>query len=389
MKLLRVKANHFKNCSDGYTIDFVAKSRKSSEDKEYELQEIAPELHVYNTMAFIGKNASGKTSAIDLLDCAYSILSEFRLENKKYSYDGIELEIIFYHDDYIYRYETTLSSDKLGNRAIFKNEKVFRKKYFKTNVKEIYNTDTFEKVQKGLFPLVPSQAFDDSIGDDVLWLPDDTSRLFYILGKKEPRAIYFDSYEDGTDTYRLMFNALKNYDIDSDVLSRVLRIFDENIESLEMVDEKNYKLKFKGEEKNYTDTQLIYMLSSGTTKGILLYVLMVASLKEGFDLLIDEVENHFHKTLVENMISLYKDKSVNRNNATLIFTTHYCEVLDQMGRQDNIWICKSGVQVSLSNMYEDYQIRPELLKSKQYYNNAFQTAVDYNALMNLKRKLKS
>ena len=165
-------------------------------------------------MAFIGKNASGKTSAIDLLDCAYSILSEFRLENKKYSYDGIELEIIFYHDDYIYRYETTLSSDKLGNRAIFKNEKVFRKKYFKTNVKEIYNTDTFEKVQKGLFPLVPSQAFDDSIGDDVLWLPDDTSRLFYILGKKETRAIYFDSYEDGTDTYRLMFNALKNYDIE-------------------------------------------------------------------------------------------------------------------------------------------------------------------------------
>ena len=389
MKLLRVKANHFKNCSDGYTIDFVAKSRKYPEDKEYELQEIAPELHVYNTMAFIGKNASGKTSAIDLLDCAYSILSEFRLENKKYSYDGIELEIIFYHDDYIYRYETTLSSDKLGNRAIFKNEKVFRKKYFKTNVKEIYNTDTFEKVQKGLFPLVPSQAFDDSIGDDILWLPDDTSRLFYILGKKETRAIYFDSYEDGTDTYRLMFNALKNYDIDSDVLSRVLRVFDENIESLEMVDEKNYKLKFKGEVRNYTDTQLIYMLSSGTTKGILLYVLMVASLKEGFDLLIDEVENHFHKTLVENMISLYKDKSVNRNNATLIFTTHYCEVLDQMGRQDNIWICKSGVQVSLSNMYEDYQIRPELLKSKQYYNNAFQTAVDYNALMNLKRKLKS
>lgn len=389
MKLLRVKANHFKNCSDGYTIDFVAKSRKYPEDKEYELQEIAPELHVYNTMAFIGKNASGKTSAIDLLDCAYSILSEFRLENKKYSYDGIELEIIFYHDDYIYRYETTLSSDKLGNRAIFKNEKVFRKKYFKTNVKEIYNTDTFEKVQKGLFPLVPSQAFDDSIGDDVLWLPDDTSRLFYILGKKETRAIYFDSYEDGTDTYRLMFNALKNYDIDSDVLSRVLRVFDENIESLDMVDEKNYKLKFKGEVRNYTDTQLIYMLSSGTTKGILLYVLMVASLKEGFALLIDEVENHFHKTLVENMISLYKDKSVNRNNATLIFTTHYCEVLDQMGRQDNIWICKSGVQVSLSNMYEDYQIRPELLKSKQYYNNAFQTAVDYNALMNLKRKLKS
>lgn len=388
MKLLRVKASHFKNCSDDFTIDLVAKSRKTAEDKEYELQEIAPDLHVYNTMAFIGKNASGKTSAIDLLDCAYSILGGFRLENKNYSYDGIELEIIFYYLDFIFLYETTLGSDKLGNRAIFKNEKLYLKKYYKTNVKEIYNREGFEPVSKPLFSPFSNKVLDASLDDDHSLLPDDTSRLFYIFGKKATRAIYFDSYEAGTDTYRLMFNALKNYDIDSDILTRVLRVFDDNVESLEMVDENNYKLKFKGETITLSDTQLVYMLSSGTTKGILLYVLMVASLKEGFDLLVDEVENHFHKTLVENMISLYKDKTVNRNNATLIFTTHYCEVLDQMGRQDNIWICKSGTQVSISNMYEDYQIRPELLKSKQYYNNAFQTAVDYDALMNLKKALK-
>ena len=388
MKLLRVKASHFKNCSDDFTIDLVAKSRKTAEDKEYELQEIAPDLHVYNTMAFIGKNASGKTSAIDLLDCAYSILGGFRLENKNYSYDGVELEIIFYYLDFIFLYETTLGSDKLGNRAIFKNEKLYLKKYYKTNVKEIYNREGFEPMSKPLVSPFSNKVLDASLDDDHSLLPDDTSRLFYVFGKKATRAIYFDSYEAGTDTYRLMFNALKNYDIDSDILTRVLRVFDDNVESLEMLDENNYKLKFKGETITLSDTQLVYMLSSGTTKGILLYVLMVASLKEGFDLLVDEVENHFHKTLVENMISLYKDKTVNRNNATLIFTTHYCEVLDQMGRQDNIWICKSGTQVSISNMYEDYQIRPELLKSKQYYNNAFQTAVDYDALMNLKKALK-
>lgn len=388
MKLLRVKANHFKNCSEGFEIDLVAKSRKTAEDKEYELQEIAPDLHVYNTMAFIGKNASGKTSAIELLDMAYSILGEFRLEGKHYSYDDIEFEIVFFHDGMIYLYETKLETDKLGNRALFKNERVYRKKYYKTNVKEIYNRDSFEKMPMPLFSAHSHKESDMSLDDTHSLLPDDTSRLFYVLGKKKTRAIYFDSYESGTDTYRLMFNALKNYGIDADILTKVLNIFDDNIESLEMLDDKNYKLIFKGKEKTISDTQLIYLLSSGTTKGLLLYVLMVASLKEGFDLLVDEVENHFHKTLVENMISLYKDKSVNKHNATLIFTTHYCEVLDQMGRQDNIWICKSGEQVTLSNMYDDYQIRPELLKSKQYYNNAFQTAVDYEALMNLKKKLK-
>lgn len=93
MKLLRVKANNFKNCCDGFTIDLTPKARKSSEDKEYELQEIAPGLFAFNTLAFIGKNASGKTTAIELLDCAYSILGDFRLEGKHYSYDGVKLEI--------------------------------------------------------------------------------------------------------------------------------------------------------------------------------------------------------------------------------------------------------------------------------------------------------
>ena len=170
----------------------------------------------------------------------------------------------------------------------------------------------------------------------------------------------------------------------------ILRIFDENIREISMKDEHNFRLKFEGDQPKdqvMSDKELLYFLSSGTTKGMLLYTFVVASLKYGFDLIIDEVEDHFHKTLVENMLSLYKDKSVNRHNATLIFTTHYCEVLDLFNRQDNIWISKANGKVSLSNMYDDYDLRPELLKSKQFYNNAFQTSVNYEDLMKLKKEL--
>ena len=41
MKLLKVVASDYKNCCDDFTIDLVAKSKKTSEDKEYELLEIA------------------------------------------------------------------------------------------------------------------------------------------------------------------------------------------------------------------------------------------------------------------------------------------------------------------------------------------------------------
>ena len=38
-------------------------------------------------------------------------------------------------------------------------------------------------------------------------------------------------------------------------------------------------------------------------------------------------------------------------------------------------------------MYETYNVRPELLKSRQFYSNAFDTAVSYDALVALKKEL--
>ena len=91
--------------------------------------------------------------------------------------------------------------------------------------------------------------------------------------------------------------------------------------------------------------------------------------------------------MVENIINLFKDKTVNKHSASLIFTTHYCELLDLFNRQDNIWIAKADDKIYLENMYEQYDIRPELLKSRQFYNDTFKTAVNYEDLMALKKEL--
>lgn len=370
MKLLRVIASGFKNLQDNTDINLVAQSKKTSEDKEYELVNIAEELYVYSTAAFIGKNASGKTTAIDLLDCCYSILGNFSIDNKHYSYDGVKLRIFFWQDGMIYRYDTELSADStFGNKATFVNQSIYQKKYYKTKVNEIFDDEGFVQLTE--------------LGD----LPEDTSKVFFILKKKSTAAVYFDSYGDGTDTYQLLFKAMNTYKIPNDVLTNVISIFDETIKGFEKVDDHNYKVTFANEIKTLSDKELIYMLSSGTTKGLLLYIMVVASLQNGFDLLIDEIENHFHKTLVENIISLYKDKKVNRKNATLIFSTQYCELLDLLNRQDNLWVCRSDEKISTLNMYQSYDIRSGILKSKQFYNNTFRTAVNYEELMNLKRKL--
>lgn len=370
MKILKIKSLNFKNTKQELEIDFIAKSKKTPEDREYELQEIDNGLFVYNTIAFIGKNASGKTTAIELLDCAYSIAGTFRLEGKHYDYDNIQLTIYFYDNGWVYKYDTQLkNTERLANKAIFTSQKLFKKKYYKSRLKDIYKDEDF------------------TIAENKGTLPEDTSILFFVNQNNTLPAIYFDSFGAGTDTYKILFKAMKTYKIDNKILFNIFKIFDNNINKLDMLDEHNYVLTYNNKETNISDKDLFYFLSSGTTKGILLYTLVAASLKNGFDLLIDEIENHFHKTLVENILALYKDKSVNHKNATLIFTTHYCELLDLFNRRDNIWICKNENGVILENMYANYDIRNEISKSRQFYKNAFNTAVNYEELMNLKRSL--
>ena len=53
-----------------------------------------------------------------------------------------------------------------------------------------------------------------------------------------------------------------------------------------------------------------------------------------------------------------------------------------------IYIAKSNDKVYLTNMYDGFNIRSELLKSRQFYNNVFRTAVNYDELMQLKKELK-
>ncbi|QNU67703.1 ATP-binding protein [Ruminiclostridium herbifermentans] len=367
MKLLRVRASNYKGCIDDFTIDLTAKSKKTSEDKEYELQEIAEGLYRFNTVAIVGKNASGKTSAIELLEIAYDILSLFRLKRKFFNFDNTLLDITFYFEGYIYNYKTTLRKSSLfENRSIFEDQRIYKKKYFKSNIKNIYEKDGFEEIKLD--------------GE----LPEDISSVFFILKKADVRNIFFDCHMREAESYSLLFRSIKTFDISNDIFMSILRIFDENINTIKMIDETHFEINYLGNTETLSNEELVYMLSSGTTKGMYVYISAIAALKYGFDLLIDEIENHFHKTLVENLISLFKDKSVNRKNSSIIFTTHYCELLDLTNRSDNIFITTSEKKITINNMYERYSIRTDLLKSKKFYENTFNTAVNYDELMNLK-----
>ena len=376
MKLLRVSASKFKCCEDDFTISFVPVANKTAEDKEFELNEIAENLFTFTTMGLVGKNASGKTTVIDLLNLVYDILSYFKVKNSinlfTMWHNTVNLDITFYHEGSLYRYLTDLVPDDspLNNTVYFRNEKIYKRTYYKTIARQLFDFTKYDEIKINAN------------------LPEDTSVLYDILKTISIRALYSPSDDFKYELYSKIFDIYKTIDDSAEALEAILKMFDEHIDNIEMKNDDRFIVYYHNNtSKEVSNRELYSMLSSGTTKGLSLFTYVFYSLACGTDLLIDEIENHFHKTLVANLINLYKDKNVNKYGATLVFTTHYCELLDLFNRADNIYITKYDEKIKLENMYLDYNFRPELSKSKKFYSNAFNTDVNYEALMNFKKEL--
>ncbi len=369
MKLLRVKADGFKNCADNFEINLMAKSECAKDKEDCELLRIDEGLYVFNTVGIVGKNASGKTSALELLDWCYDLLSTFSLSGKGCGYHGVQLEMIFYLEKTLYKYTVVLDNTNTPeDRAVFKEQKLYCKRYNKQSPQQIIAGEWHEK---------PTALWD---------MAEDYSILRFILKEPAVREIYYDALMEVEEGYGFTYQLMKLMGLDPGYLNRIIPIFDRNISEIRQVDETHYILIYQGAERNYSGRELLRFLSGGTTKGMNLYILAVMSLTVGFDLLVDEIESCLHKTHVKNLIMLYKDRKVNRKNATLIFSTHDSELLDLFNRGDSIWVAHSEGKIVIENIYDKYGSCPGYLKSR-FYQELFDSVADYEAMMNLKRML--
>jgi len=69
--------------------------------------------------------------------------------------------------------------------------------------------------------------------------------------------------------------------------------------------------------------------SEGTKRAASLVGVMLACLKGGRTLFIDELENSLHPLLLKELIRLFKDKRYNHSGAQIVFTTHNTDILDK------------------------------------------------------------
>lgn len=81
------------------------------------------------------------------------------------------------------------------------------------------------------------------------------------------------------------------------------------------------------------------------------------------------------------------DDSFNTKGGTLIFTTHYPEILDEFERNDCIHIIRNRDGITISNL-TDLLKRNDLKKSEAYQSGFLEGTVPaYEAYMSLKRSI--
>jgi AAA15 family ATPase/GTPase len=375
MKILKIKVSGYKLLEDNFELNFLNKARVNINDKEDEIIELLDNLYMPTATVFTGKNSSGKSTVLSLLEFVNELLYKGRIEYNKMDFrsDTIDIELHFLLNEIIYRYLGTISVPNKNvldetSYCTFSHEKLFSRKYIKSKGKNIIGAD---------FDI--NKDYDSNVAD--------TSILYKLTSSK----YYMISSNDWINASKisLIFDLFENFEVNDRLMLKITNLFDGSIKEFKYDKERKlYSIDLQGLGlKNYSENEVDILLSNGTKKGLIMFALTIAMLKLGGSLIIDEIENSFHKNLVENIVMIFNDKRINKNKANLIFSTHYVEILDIFRRRDNIYIMKKDEFITNCNLYEDYDERTDLSKSNQFNNNTFKTLINYERLMDLKKEL--
>jgi hypothetical protein len=387
LKILTIEATGYKLLAPRFRLSFLSKKRVNPQADNSDLFEFAPGYYLPNEYAFIGKNSSGKTTVLELVNLCYDLLNTGRVvcDPLTPNESHLELQIVFAYQEKIFRYATSLVSPQI-NRA-------GPTQYYLIDEENLEEAEITTRSGKDLSNLFfhSVKSFTPRGG-----MTQDTSSLPYYttdaaIGPWSGTASGLSFVQFLTALYSPLFTPGQEKDWTLMMIDKIFHLLDDGIDYIHAgAVLGSYRYKRRNQDEKIVDAEtLSRLLSSGTKRGFLLYALAMGALLTGTTIIIDEIETDFNKNLVYNLFFLLNDPSINTKGATLIFSTHYIEILDILPRNDNIDVLhRDGNVITLKNIAEDYRTRPAILKSNQFDSNAFDTLLNYDLLMDFTKELR-
>lgn len=379
MKLLRATAEGLPLFKEKLDICFYAQQRISEEQKE-QLHPLFSNVYLNPATGFIGINASGKTSVLKVILLILGIMNNEpinHIDTRDILGDAKKtvLNIFFYSETNkeVCRLETVVAAKKTKTEGIIYSivsERIWSKK-----TDEIIARKAMLDFD-GKEPIMVRSGQEDFLSDDV--------SIMIALNKK--------TGENMRIVDLLLFTNINVLPFSEGIPAEVITYLDPTVESL-YFDEKDQKeiirLKFKDKEEIVLNNplELNNYLSSGTVKGMIIFTLAKEVLQNGGYIVVDEIENHFNKEIVTTLMRFFMDSKLNKNGGTLIFSTHYPELLDEYDRNDSIYITRNRNGITAENLSSILK-RNDIKKSDAYQSGFLEgTTPMYEAYMRLKKSL--
>lgn len=379
MKLLRATAEGLPLFKEKLDICFYAQQRISEEQKE-QLHPLFSNVYLNPATGFIGINASGKTSVLKVILLILGIMNNEpinHIDTRDILGDAKKtvLNIFFYSETNkeVCRLETVVAARKTKTEGIIYS--IISERIWSKKTEEIIARKAMLDFD-GKEPIMVRSGQEDFLSDDV--------SIMIALNKKTGENIRIVDL--------LLFTNINVLPFSEGIPPEVITYLDPTVESL-YFDEKDQKkiirLKFKDKEEIVLNNplELNNYLSSGTVKGMIIFTLAKEVLQNGGYIVVDEIENHFNKEIVTTLMRFFMDSKLNKNGGTLIFSTHYPELLDEYDRNDSIYITRNRNGITAENLSSILK-RNDIKKSDAYQSGFLEgTTPMYEAYMRLKKSL--
>lgn len=381
MKLLKICVQNMPRFKGAIDIEFVAKQRVDEDGKE-KMYHVFSNIYLNPVISFIGINASGKTTILKAVSFVIKLLNNESInhvgarELMEDLSEGEKITIISYFSDKkcVYKLQTVIAKKvnvvDNSEKFVILDEKLWEKESQKVRTK------------KSLFDFKNSDLKIER-NEKEQFLLDDVSVMIAV--NKEKQSM-FSLRDMSMWTNHNMLNILGKFP------KELLTFLDPSIEYFKSSFVKKsaeLKIKFYGSEEiilNRT-SEIEKYLSSGTIKGINVFMNALLCFIEGGYLIVDELENHFNEEIVSTLVRFFLDSKVNKNGAALIYSTHYSELLDEFDRNDCIYIVRNRGGIYAENLSLILK-RNDIKKSEAYESGYLQGTVPvYESYIALKKVL--
>lgn len=363
------------------------------------------------SVAIYGPNGSGKSNLIKgmeffkkLIEGSYMIdnviQSPFeRLTPFVFSKETInhvsEFEIAFIYDGYLFQYGFTVDQHRIYEEWLYatpqNTKKQKRQTWFVRDPDNILNS-TIGKNIKG-----EKEVWKKSTRKDTLFLStavklnsEDFLKPFAWLALNF--QIYLNNnFSPWSRTHRL--RELEDYHKKAQLVN-FMKSFDASFDDIAITEAKpgekeelSFPFLFPDSKQMYTIYQtmdgalqsLNFEEESEGTKNLFHFASPILNaLDLGHTFVVDEINKSLHPIALKGIIALFSNKTLNKHNAQLIFTTHDTSIMTLMDR-DQIWLMDKDTQgTSTLSSISEFEGRPADAIEKRYLSGR------YGALPNIR-----